>query len=76
MAETTPTASSAHLVQGNSSASRPGAHMPIQYADEESDRAVWDWITDMTPTKADLAKFAAIVALLVLGTTVLIGVTS
>jgi hypothetical protein len=30
----------------------------------------------MTPTKADLAKFAAIVALLVLGTTVLIGVTS
>ena len=27
MAETTPTARSAHLIQGNSSLSRPGAHM-------------------------------------------------
>jgi hypothetical protein len=35
MPETTPTQPSAHLIQGNSSASRPGAHMPVTFEGDE-----------------------------------------
>lgn len=40
--------------------------LPIQYADEESDRPVWDWITDMTPTWRDIAGGALVLAVVVL----------
>lgn len=42
MAETTPTQRSAHLIQGNSSASRPGSHMPVTSTDMDPDS--WDRI--------------------------------
>lgn len=35
MPETTQTQRSAHLIQGNSSASRPGAHMPVTFEGDE-----------------------------------------
>ena len=45
MPETTPTASSAHLIQGNSSASRPGAHMPVTFeGDEPEEPTSWELI--------------------------------
>lgn len=45
MTETTPTAASAHLIQGNSSLSRPGAHMPITLeGDEPEPPAPWELI--------------------------------
>lgn len=62
MAETTPTQRSAHLIQGNSSASRPGAHMPITFeGDEPPD--YWQWITDMKDAAIDIAKLACAVAI-------------
>ena len=43
MTETTPTAASAHLIQGNSSASRPGSHMPITLeGDEPEEPTSWE----------------------------------
>lgn len=47
MAETTPTQRSAHLIQGNSSASRPGAHMPVTFEGDEP-----DWTAVTWPAKA------------------------
>lgn len=45
MPETTPTQPSAHLIQGNSSASRPGAHMPVTFeGDEPEEPTPWDLI--------------------------------
>lgn len=45
MPETTPTRRSAHLIQGNSSASRPGAHMPVTFeGDEPEEPTSWDLI--------------------------------
>ena len=45
MAETTPTQRSAHLIQGNSSASRPGAHMPVTFeGDEPEEPTSWELI--------------------------------
>ena len=45
MAETTPTQPSAHLIQGNSSASRPGAHMPVTFeGDEPQEPTPWELI--------------------------------
>lgn len=45
MAETTPTRRSAHLIQGNSSASRPGAHMPVTFeGDEPEEPTSWELI--------------------------------
>lgn len=37
--------------------------MPVFYADEAEDRAVWDWITDMTPTWRDVAGGLAVLGL-------------
>ena len=45
MPETTPTQPSAHLIQGNSSASRPGAHMPVTFeGDEPEEPTSWELI--------------------------------
>jgi len=45
MPETTPTQPSAHLIQGNSSASRPGAHMPVTFeGDEPQEPTPWELI--------------------------------
>ena len=45
MPETTQTQRSAHLIQGNSSASRPGAHMPVTFeGDEPEEPTSWELI--------------------------------
>ena len=45
MAETTPTQRSAHLIQGNSSASRPGSHMQVSFeGDEPEEPTSWELI--------------------------------
>lgn len=49
MPETTPTQPSAHLIQGNSSASRPGAHMPVTFeGDEPESPTPFDHMMDGT----------------------------
>ena len=62
MPETTPTQPSAHLIQGNSSASRPGAHMPVTFEGDEPPDC-WQWITDMKDAAIDIAKLACAVAI-------------
>ena len=63
MPETTPTASSAHLIQGNSSASRPGSHMQVSFEGDEPEPDCWQWITDMKDAAIDIAKLAVAVAI-------------
>ena len=59
MAETTPTKRSAHLVQGNSSLSQPGAHMPPEQLPVTMEESAWDWIVDMGRAARDTALWAA-----------------
>ena len=63
MAETTPTQPSAHLIQGNSSASRPGAHMPVTFeGDEPEEPTSWELI--WAGARWVLLAFALIASLL------------
>lgn len=62
MPETTPTQRSAHLIQGNSSASRPGSHMPVTFEGDEPPDC-WQWISDVKNAAVDLAKLGAAVAI-------------
>lgn len=50
------------FIQGNSSASKPGAHMPITFEGDEPPDC-WQWISDMKNAAVDLAKLAIAVAI-------------
>lgn len=58
MPETTSTQRSAHLIQGNSSASRPGAHMPAEQLPVTMEESAWDWIVDMGRAAGETALWA------------------
>ena len=49
MPETTPTQPSAHLIQGNSSASRPGAHMPVTFEGDEPEATQMQMVKSWRP---------------------------
>lgn len=53
----------AAFFQGNSSASRPGSHMPITFEGDEPEPDCWQWITDMKDAAIDIAKAAVAVAI-------------
>ena len=64
MTETTPTAASAHLIQGNSSLSRPGAHMQVSFeGDEPETPTSWDLI--LAGARWVLLAFALVCTLMI-----------
>ena len=71
MAETTPTQRSAHLIQGNSSASRLGAHMPVTFEGDEPPDC-WQWISDMRDAAKPVLIGIAFLLCLALGAAFLI----